>query len=85
VDAYAEGLDVPQSVAEEDLQLQAMAGEADIVGALEDRLNETYSCVWFDSESSEYVVPMTTGESASNGTAYDYDDAGRLAGMSLTS
>ena len=64
VEAYGEALDVPSAVARQDLEVQAKGGEADIVGDLEDGLQEDFAGIWFEPESGEYVVPLASAAAA---------------------
>src|SRR5215218_4144272 len=62
--AYGKALGVPAGTAGSYLELQARAGEKDIVTGLEDRLQRSYAGIWFDSASGEYVVLTTSAQRA---------------------
>jgi hypothetical protein len=63
VSEYRKDFGVSKAQAEEVLQTQASAAEADIVGDLQDRLGARYAGIWFDNDSGEYVVPLVPGAS----------------------
>ncbi len=61
VDAYQETFDVSRAEARDRLEVQSEGTEADIVGGLEQKLDENFAGVWFDNASGEFVVPTTPG------------------------
>ncbi|MDX6610003.1 MAG: streptogrisin, partial [Solirubrobacterales bacterium] len=61
VNEYRKDFDVPVAQAEEALETQEAGTEADIVGALADRLGSSYAGVWFDNQTGEFVIPIAAG------------------------
>jgi hypothetical protein len=74
VEAYQEAFDVPSVVAKDRLQIQAKGAKADIVGDLEQRLDENFAGIWFDNASGEFVVPVAGANRAAVGG--EFSDAG---------
>jgi hypothetical protein len=84
VEVYANTFKVSKGVAEERLEAQTKAAEADIVGELEQGLGEDFAGVWFDHETGKFVVPMATaGKSRAEGEGRKAAAARELSAMSL--
>jgi Ricin-type beta-trefoil lectin domain-like len=58
---YTKDFDVSMAQAEETLEVQDKANEDEVVLGLEDRLDSRYAGIWFDNQTSEYVVPLLAG------------------------
>ena len=56
--AYSKNFGVSMARAEDTLETQAKGLEVDLVGELEQRLDEDYAGVWFDNAAGEFVVPV---------------------------
>lgn len=76
VEEYRRITGLPQSKAEENLEIQRQA--VGIVDQLEDALGERYAGVWFDAEAGEFAVAMTS-ESVRSVVAEEFSED-RIAG-----
>jgi hypothetical protein len=67
------------------LAIQDQAARVDLVGQLEDELDQSYAGVWFDNEAGEFVVPVATaGDGGAAAESGERAAEGEFASASLS-